>query len=58
MVSLCDTEWGNLNKFSKFAKFVKMVRAQRVKYDLSSPMISQRIHVSTPVSDIHTYTLA
>jgi hypothetical protein len=31
IVSLCDTHWGNLNKFANFAKFVKMVRAQRVK---------------------------
>jgi hypothetical protein len=28
MVSLCDTQWGN---FNKFAKFVKMARVERVK---------------------------
>jgi hypothetical protein len=28
MVSLCDTHWGN---FNKFAKFVKMARVERVK---------------------------
>jgi hypothetical protein len=33
MVSLCDTHWGN---FNKFAKFVKMVRVQRVKTEIVS----------------------
>jgi hypothetical protein len=38
MVSLCDTHWGNFNKFTKF---IKMARVQMVK-----PVAEMLSHIS------------
>jgi hypothetical protein len=48
MVSLCDTHWGN---FNKFAKFVKMARVQRVNLRLTRYLFSRtpRLYHLLPV---------